>query len=94
MHFNTKLIYFLNNFKYNKCCIKNITLKIEKHTEYINLMYNILNYEMFLVHKNDILFKYIYDIDKLNLLIKSNNLIYDLDEYTISFDKEFSKYRE
>ena len=93
-----KLIEYDKNitplYYYNKCSIKKITFKIEKYTEYINLMYDILNYEMFLVDKNDILFKYIYNLDELNLLIKSNNLIYDLDEYTISFDKEFSKYRQ
>tara|TARA_B100001142_G_C14255427_1_gene624921 strand:+ start:782 stop:1237 length:456 start_codon:yes stop_codon:yes gene_type:complete len=93
-----KLIEYNKNitpsYYYNKCSIKKITLKIEKYTEYINLMYDILNYEMFLVHKKDILFKYIYDLNELNLLIKSNNLIYDLDEYTISFDEKFSKYRQ
>jgi hypothetical protein len=94
-----KLIEYKKNitpsYYYNKCSIKKITLKIEKYTKYINLiMHDILNYEMFLVHKNDILYKYIYDLNELNLLIKSNNLIYDLDEYIISFDEEFSKYRQ
>lgn len=93
-----KLIEYKKNitpsYYYNKYSIKKITLKIEKYTEYINLMYDILNYEMFLVHKNYILYKHIYDLDELNLLINSNNLIYDLDEYTISFDEEFSKYRQ